>query len=453
MKQSEYIAVLDLGTSKILGMVASKSPQGILNILATEKVDSSNCIRRGYVYNMHEAVIKVSMVIDRLNEKLDNPIEMVYVGIGGQSIHSHIHTVKRSVSGTNVRPDLIDLLLQECKVFRPDFTDVLDIVSPEYYLDGRLEPNPVGVICESIEAKYQLILGKSSLKSNLEKCIAKTMKVKLAGFFISPLATAEAVLTQTNKELGCALVEFGAGITSVSVYKRGFLHYLVTIPLGGDVITKDICDMNVLESEAEILKKEGVLLDREIDESKLETIIVSRCEEIVDNVIEQIKQSGYYDELGQGIIVTGGAAAMSDFSIKLIEKTGMDVRTAMTKKSLINTMLEEANDPSCATAIGLLALGTENCAKIPVIVEEKIPVVEQPIVEQPVVKPGVEVDIFGNPIEPNKKEPGTRRKPVENADNNGHKKSGFFSKVRQGLEKTKNTLFSDDEYDDNNNEE
>ncbi|MDL2241859.1 cell division protein FtsA, partial [Bacteroidales bacterium OttesenSCG-928-L03] len=265
MEQTKYIAAIDPGTSTIRAMVAHKNEGSVLSILAAEEVDSGNCIRRGYVYNINETSTKIASLITRLNRKLTDPVAKVYLGIGGQSVHSMPYSVKENISGESVTQDILDYLMLECQSYQPENLEVLDIVSPEYLIDGRLEPKPLGVIGHTIEARFQLILGRPSLKSNLEKCIPEGGKYSVAGYFITPLATAEAVLTDEEKLLGCALVEFGAGVTYVSVYKNGSLQLLSTIPLGGDVITKDIQTMNLLEADAERLKVGGGLEDREVD--------------------------------------------------------------------------------------------------------------------------------------------------------------------------------------------
>lgn len=363
MKNSDYVAALDLGTSKIIAMAARKNEQGMISVLCADKTKPDGCIKRGAVYNINDTVVKARSALFALNRKLGDQVGRIYVGIGGQSVHSQVHTIKRAMSGEIVTKETIDSLYEECKGYKPDGWEVLAIVSPEFYIDGKAEAKPIGVACQMIEASYRLILGRPTLLSNLNKSIKERILVDIAGYIIVPLATAEAELTQSEKEKGCALVEFGAGVTYVSVYKNNILHYLVTIPLGGNVITKDLCDMNLTAEEAEILKVGGDIQNENLDFKKFEAILQARCQEIADNVVEQLHQSGYAGQLGAGIVVTGGGSNLIDLRDMLNEKTSMAVRQAATKKTLVNNMSEWADDPACSTIIGMLSIAEENCAK------------------------------------------------------------------------------------------
>ncbi|MDR0866017.1 MAG: rod shape-determining protein [Candidatus Symbiothrix sp.] len=371
----EYIAALDLGTSKMIAMAATKNREGALTVLGSEKTDSETCIRRGCIYNIEKTGEKVASLVRMLGaHKLKSSIRKIYVGIGGQSLRTEYHTVRKEINGGIVSNEILVALEEECREYEPELAEIFAIISPEYYLDGRLEMEPKGVSCEVIEAKFQLILGRPSLRICLEKSIEEKAKIEIAGFFVSPLATAEAVLDDRERRLGCALVEFGAGITYISIYKDGFLRYLTAIPLGGNVITKDLCDLGILEPEAEKLKiEQGNARIEDGEEESQDIIVEARANEIVANVIEQIRLSGYENLLGEGIIITGGGSLLKNIDTLLAQKTGKQVR---------RTAIE---DPTQACVLGLLKLGTENCAREVVVKKEpeptlfeKIPVQEEP---------------------------------------------------------------------------
>jgi cell division protein FtsA len=369
----QYVAALDLGTFKMIAMAARKTVQG-LSILDKAKTESNNCIRRGCIYNIEKTSDKVAALIADLNKKVKAPVEKIYVGIGGQSLKTQKYSAVREVNGI-VTQDMLNSLETECREYQPLDVDVLDIVSIEYYLDGRPESYPKGASCRNIEMKALLITGNPSLKNYLEKSVKD--KVEIAGFFISPLATAAAVLSDAEKEQGCALVEFGAGITYVSVYKDKLLRYMIAIPLGGDIITQDIIDLGVTRQEAEELKinygsalleknNEGTITtgsQKSIDIQKLNTIIEARMDEILANVIAQLNKSGYTSSLGAGIVITGGGASLKNVRLSLQEKARKDVRISSTKKTLGNQVTDLTTQPENATIVGLLSLGKENCAK------------------------------------------------------------------------------------------
>ena len=467
MERSEYVAALDLGTSKMIAMAARKNQDGILSIIDVEKINSTNCIRRGCIYNINETKDNVGRLIRQLNSKLETPIEKIYVGIGGQSLRAKSFSLKKEIDST-ISQGTIDSLLEQALGYEPPVGTVLDVVSVEYYVDGKLESVPCGVSGGTIELKCQLIIGNPSLKNNLQQSVEKA-GTKIAGFFISPLATAAAVLNDTEKELGCALVEFGAGITYVSVYRGGLLRHLVAIPLGGSVIDKDICGLNVQEKNAEGLKINfgSALVDddseekinagrigddvnskNEIELQRLNTVIEARIDEIIANIIEQINLSGYSSTFGAGIVITGGGAALRDLKTSLQSKSGKDVRVSSARKTLVNQAAEITSQLANSTVIGLLALGKENCTRKEVA---------------PVHKPGE--DMFGNKLEEKKPkvEPSKvdsfrgQRIPPEKKEKEKKEGSGIFGKwkknIGERLDGLSGTLFDDEESNKENNEE
>ncbi|MDR0412863.1 MAG: pilus assembly protein PilM [Dysgonamonadaceae bacterium] len=408
--ETKYVAALDLGTFKLLAMAAKKKTAGSLSILNSEKLPSGKSIRRGRIHNIEEIATSVSLLVNRLNRKLATEIQKIYAGIGGQSLHTEGYSVKKEING-EVTSGIIDDLYLECRQYKPEFEEVLEIVPPEYYLDGSLSEQPKGVFCKEIEARFQLILGRPSLKSFLEKSIQGKAGIEIAGFFISPLATAEVALTNPDKELGCALVEIGAGVTYLSIYKDQSLKYLVTIPLGGTVITKDLCSLDILEAEAERLKlKEGDAMPESGQEEKSDKVIEARACEIVANIADQIKQSGYGHALGAGIILTGGGSLLKNMDKLIAQKTGKPTRMAVVE------------DHTQACIQGLLALGKEDCAR-----------------EVPKTKP-TQVGIFGP--EETKNTPAPPREPV--------KKKKISERIAHTVEKWGNNLFGDEEYTESN---
>ena len=464
MEQSRFIAALDMGTSKMVAMVARKNESGVLSILHAERVESETCMRRGCVFNADVASSKVSRLIRRLNagENLNSTIEKIYVGIGGQSMRTESYSVKKGVEGGIVTQGQIDAIYKEIEEYTPEFAEILEIVSPEFYLDGQPEPNPVGASSSVIEVRVQLVLGRPLLKKTLTNAIQERARTKIAGFFISPLATAEAVLSEKEKELGCALIEFGAGITYLSIYKGGSLKYLIAIPLGGAVITKDICSLDVLEKEAEDLKinygsallelhnedkiksNNDNILSRDIEVKNLNTVIEARINEILENIIEQINESGFSASLAAGIIITGGASSLQDLPELIKNRTAKEVRKAVAKKTLVNQAADLSQQPANSCIIGLLSLGKENCLK---------------------EKEEADKDIFGQPI--TVKEPPRQHKPSRPApqpQDTEKKQSkgsgglfGIFTRKIEGISEKmggiSDTLFNEEAFKDSENEE
>ena len=395
MEQTGFIAAIDLGSSKIKVMVGRKNREGKLIILDKEEIESDSCIRRGRIDNLEEVQKKVRTIVLKLEQRLPQKIEKIYVGLGGQSLQTEIFRVPKDYTnegGKIITEELIQSLRNDLKSYVQD-ADILDIVSVEYYLDDSQRPmtNPVGMHCSSLEVHVKLILAKP-VKKLASDCLEKA-HLKVAGYVISPIATANAVLSDDEKKKGCALVEIGAEITYVSVYKNGVLKELTTIPLGGNVITKDIASRKIGWKEAENLKiKYGSALansdegadilpivtpeydgPKEIKRSLLDTIVEARANEIVANVEYYIQLSKLGQALGAGIILTGGGAQLNKMAASFRKRMKPDVRLASPKFQLFQKIEEQYNDPAYSEIIGILLAGTENCAK------EKVALVSQNI--------------------------------------------------------------------------
>ncbi|MDL2278546.1 cell division protein FtsA [Parabacteroides sp. OttesenSCG-928-G07] len=419
MAYTNFIAAIDLGTAHITGMVGEKKPDGKLHIIASDIEYSGGCIRRGCVYNVEETATRVKRLVARLENRLSgSKIGKIYVGIGGHSVQSIDHSVYRDLGeGGVVTEDVIASLHQECLQYKPEFTDVLTAVSPVYMIDNKREANPVGIPCSFIEAKYKVIVGRPCLRTHAINSITERAKIEIAGFIVSPLALADVVLSEDEKNLGCALIDFGAGVTTLTVFNKGLLVNLSVIPFGGDVITKDIVSLHILETEAERIKKEygNAMVDRESDTSiqistpngldkheikltDLNNVIEARQKEILENVFARLEATGIMDDLGAGIVITGGASALHGIPTVIQEKLNMNVRYAALRRDFIANDSTISTNAEYAEVIGLLMKGTENCAIIPdvkdeqpamglggsLFTDEDIPVTKQP--KEPTVK-------------------------------------------------------------------
>ena len=321
--------------------------------------------------------------------------------------------------------------------------DVLAAVSPTYFLDDKPEPNPVGIPCTRIEARYKLIVGRPSLKRYVINSIADRARIEIADIVVSPLALADVVLTDNEKDLGCALIGFGAGVTTLTVYKAGQLVNLSVIPFGGHLITRDITSLHLVEAEAERVKltygsalmekdndlsiqvssADGMGL-REIKLADLNNVIEARMKEILENVYARLEATGLMNSLGAGIIITGGGAALKNLPEVIRERLKMDVRYSAVRKGIVESGEMIANNPEYAVAVGLLARGTINCAlyippKVDPIPEKKV---EEPVEEGPKKAP-----------EPPKKKPEKKKGP------------GLFGRLTKGIDTFGKSLFDDED--------
>ena len=424
MEQTNYIVAIDLGTSHLVGMVGKKTAQGTLAILAEEVEGSASCIRRGCVYNIEETAHRINRLITKLQNKLSSKlpgftIEKAYIGIGSQSLRSYKHKeVKIINTDSVVSEEDIHKLDEQCRAFKPDMLDVLGILPPTYYTKGTLTDtpadiaqsayytkgtktdNPVGIPCKRIEAHYRLIVGKPAIRNNIINSINRT-KIKLAGIIVAPLALADSIFSGDEKELGCALIDFGAGVTAVVVYRQKELIHLSVIPLGGNLITKDLTSLRLVESDAEQLKITygSAVLDKNRENTdsfeardgiglhEINTVVEARAREMVDNVCAQIKSTGEIDAL-RTIVLAGGASALKNLPELIHERFKKEVGFSTIRKEWMADPDARIGNPLYMTAISLLIKGTENC-----VFYEAPPVQPQPDPQPPIDnKEGVETE-------------------------------------------------------------
>ena len=389
---TDYIVAIDLGTSHITGIVGEKKPDGTFSIIACETVDPASCIRRGIIYNRDSTAAHVGILLKKLESHLKGDyIDKVYIGANGQSLRTVDHIEAKDIAdGEAVTNEDIETLKKQCENYKPDLLDVLDIAPAVYYLDGRRDIKPAGVTCRRFGAHYKLVVGRSSIRRDIIYSIKDLARKEIAGIIVSPLALADAMLSREEKELGCALVDFGAGVTSISIYKNGDLLHMSVIPLGGNLITRDIISLQLTEAEAEKLKKENgsaILMkededevvnvdmegsEREIAIKDLNAIIEGRAKEIVDNVFTRINEATDIKSLGSGIVIAGGASEMRNLSDLIKDKCKVNVRHSAIRGGLIRESDDMIGNPQYMTAISLMLKGTEQCISRIATTEEDI---------------------------------------------------------------------------------
>ena len=400
MATTEFIAAIELGSSKVTGIAGRKNSDGSMQVLAYAKEDSSSFIRKGIIYNLDKTAQSLTSIINKLEGDLKNSIAKVYVGIGGQSLRTVRNVVSRDLNEeTIISQELVDAICDENLEIPLVDMDILDVAPQEYKIGNNLQADPVGVAGSHIEGRFLNIVARASIKKNLERCFEQA-KIEIADLLISPLVTANAVLSESERRSGCALIDFGADTTTISVYKNNILRFLTVLPLGGNSITRDITSMQMEEEEAERLKITfgNVMYEEEESEEAatcqledgsrtvelqaLNNIIEARAEEIIANVWNQIQLSGYDDKLLSGIIITGGAANLKNLDTMLRKRSKIEkIRTA---RSIRNTIQTDSDlikkDGTQNTLFGLLFEGKENCC----LVETRPVTHSQPVITEPV---------------------------------------------------------------------
>ena len=388
--KSNVSAVIDLGTSKITALAGQKTEDGKIEILAAAKVPA-NGIKRGVIFNIDEAAASIDLVLSKLEELTEIKISKVDIAYAGQPVKIIDHRGYRFTSGEGV-VSLSDVneLLTEAKKINPekDFA-ILHTIPQGFIIDEEIrEITPVGISGRKIEAVYRLITVPEIHLTNIRRVMDKA-GVDTGNIVFSPLATSESVLTEDEKEMGVILLDIGAGTTKVSVYNEGILIHTAVVPFGGEVISKDIKEgCSILSKWAEQLKVQyGQALGDFADDQKIITIpghsgwepkeisfkslafiIQARLEEIIDNIYFHIERSGIIDQLGSGIVITGGTGKMRNLVSLVKFRTGMDARAAFPVIRPAGITKDFAYD-DFYTALGLLKMSLEE--KDPVIKVKK----------------------------------------------------------------------------------
>ncbi len=375
----DYVAILDIGTTKIVAMVGKIDVSGKLKILGYGE-ESSLGVNRGLVLNVNEASAVIQKVVQKAKEQSDIDFKEVYVGIAGQHISS-LH-LSHSIINKNsdiIQQDLVDKLIQE--VYNMSLNPgekILHVFPQEYIVDGTAVINPVGTMGRQLQGRFHISVGKDTKIDVLGRSV-EMAGLKIKNLILEPVASAQAVLSEEEKEAGVLLLDIGGGTTDMIIYKDNLIRYSAVIPFGGKSITDDIQKgCNIVLSQAEKLKIEygSAIADmvnekdyapvagiagrepREISFKTIAGIIQARAIEIIDTVTYELKKSGYYNAIAAGITITGGGALLKHLTELIEFRTGFETNIAQ-PANYIFTTADAFNHPKYSTSIGLLLKGSE----------------------------------------------------------------------------------------------
>lgn len=382
--------VIDIGTSKIAALAGQQTDDGKIEIAGMAQTPSKG-VKRGIVINVDELSAAINQVIDELEKQIEEEIKKVNIAIAGQRTKLVEYRGYRFTSdeGVVTRFDLNELY-NEAKNHKVEQDyKILHIIPQRFTVDEETtDMNPVGITGRKLEASYKLITIPEVQLINLQKVFDRT-GIEIEKITLSPLAIAEAVLTEDEKELGAVVLDMGAGTTKLAVYYDNVMTHTAIIPFGGNVVTNDIKEgCAILAKWAEKLKVSyGQALGDFTDEQKVVTIpghsgwepkeisfkslafiIQARLEEIIDNVNYQIEKSGIGNQLGSGIVITGGTSNLNNIVSLVKFRTGMDARKAFPVIHPVNKR-KDFQTHEYLTALGLLRMVL---AEAPVEENEKV---------------------------------------------------------------------------------
>ncbi len=368
----DLVVGLDIGTSKIMVVVAEVTPEGQLK-LAGLGVAPSNGLKRGVVVNIDATVQSIQQALKEAELMADCRIARVSTGITGSHIRGINSSGMVAIKDREVTPADVARVIETAKAIHISTDQRLLLVEPqEFVIDGQDVKEPIGMSGIRLEAKVHIVTGAQSAAENIIKCVRRC-GLEVDQLMLNPLASSQAILTEDERELGVALVDIGAGTTDVAIFSGGAIRHTAVIPIAGDLITSDIAmALRTPTKDAEDIKVESgwakqLLADpmaqvevpglgdrgpRMLSMQALAGVIEPRVEEIFSLVQMVIRESGYEEVLSSGIVITGGSAVMPGM-VELGEDIFLKpVRRGIPKyASALSDMVAQ---PRASTVMGLL---------------------------------------------------------------------------------------------------
>jgi cell division protein FtsA len=380
VKKNRIICGLDVGTTKICMVIAQAHPDGSLELISTGYSNSSG-LKKGVVVDLDEAAASIRKAADEAEHKANVSVDWVTVGSSGdhfQSFNSRgAMTIEESHREVTAQ-DMVQVIRAAQSVPIPPDREVIHVLPQEFFLDGHGGIlNPVGLFGSQLDVNIHVVTCHSALNQNLINAVNQA-QMRVRKVILQQLASAEAVLTKDERELGTAVIDIGGGTTDIAVFVRNAVQFTKVLPVGGAHFSRDLAiGLQTPMEDAERIKREsGTVLTERFSED--ETIIVpgmgtraaravprkavcgilrDRAVELLELVKDQLGKVAENERLIAGAIITGGGSLL-DGMLELAEETlGMPVRQGLPLG--VRGLTDEVSHPVYATAVGLALFGAE----------------------------------------------------------------------------------------------
>lgn len=422
---------------------------GALTVLAIEEEAQTNeYVRYGCIQNVEGVSAHVNSVIKKIENRSGispRKVKGVYVALGGRSLSATKVDVSRSYpEETEITEAIVSQIKSEAMRTTITDRDNVEVLVRDFIIDKQESSNPVGTFARNVTASLNVVICRPQLKRNIDRAISERLQLRINDYIVRPTAIADLVLTKDEKRLGCMLVDLGAEVTTVSIYKGGSLRYLATLPLGSRNITRDIATgLNKVEERAEEMKRaygdavpavDGSKNADGIDTSEVNVYVQARAGEIVSNILEQMNYAGIR-ELPKGIIVVGGGAKLKGINHLLESQSKLPLRigTPMSSVRIADAKIQGAD---AVDVIALLDAASRRtpamCMEAPVTIISQQP--QQPQREED-EDDGYEDDDDEPGIMP--KKPGKEKEPKQ-------KGPSFIQKLKDSVER----IFTENDEDE-----
>ncbi len=377
-ENKDLIVGLDIGTSKIVALVAEALPEGGINIIGMGSAPSRG-LKKGVVVDIEATVSAIQRALEEAELMANCKITQVYTGIAGSHIKAQNSSGMLPIRDREVSQLDKDRVVEIASALNiPTDQQVLHVLPQEYIIDGQDGVRePLGMSGVRLEVKVHIVTGAVSAAQNIVKCVRRC-GLEVQDLVLQPLASSKAVLNNDEKDLGVCLVDIGGGTTDIAVYTRGAIQHVAVIPIAGDQITNDIAmTLRTPTREAEDMKiQHGTALrqladpkemievpgigergPRMLSKQLLSEVIEPRAEELYSLVLAELRRSGFAEQLSSGIVLTGGSSLMRGM-VELAEEV-FDMPVRIGTPEYIGGFSERVKSPRFATSVGLLLTGLE----------------------------------------------------------------------------------------------
>lgn len=369
----DLIVGLDIGTSKIVALVAEMTDEGRLNVIGMGSRESKG-LRKGVVVNIEETVQSISLAVQEAELMADCKVKDVYTGIAGSHIKSSNSKGMVAIKDKEVNQADVDRVIETARAMPiPADQEILHILTQEFLIDGQEGiREPIGMSGFRLEANVHIVTGSVAAAQNIVKCVRRC-GLEVSDLVLQPLASSYATLLEDERDLGVCLVDIGGGTTDIAIFTHGAIRHTAVIPIAGDQVTNDIAmALRTPTVDAEDIKcRYGVALSqlsdpedvidvagvgdrpsRKLSRRSLADVIQPRVEELFQLIHEEIKRSGFENLLSSGVVLTGGAAMMPGMVELGEEIFHLPVRLGAPRYN--GGLSEVVENPRYSTVFGLL---------------------------------------------------------------------------------------------------
>ena len=381
MTQAPMIVALDIGTSKVVCMVAQINQAEQSLEIVGYGMKPSKGMRKGVVVNIDQMQEAIQSAVAEAELMADCRIHSAYIGIAGSHIGGRNSQAVVAIRDGEVTQTDIERVIDAAKSgANPADQRILHVLPQEFIVDDQGDVrNPLGMAGVRLEGHIHLVTCSANAAQNLEKCV-RSAGLAIDDIVLEQVASSHGVLTDDEKDLGVCLVDIGGGTTDIAVFVRGAIRHTAVIPIAGDQVTNDIAMALRTPTPAadEIKVRYACVVPQMVDPEQtisvagmgdrpartlarqtLSAVVEPRYEELFSIVQMELERCGYADQLAAGVVMTGGSAKIEG-AVQLAESIfHLPVRIGMPKSLKLGGMEELLHNPIYATGIGLLFYGMQ----------------------------------------------------------------------------------------------